>query len=288
MNRKLTPKLIATDQPVNLFRDDTRLFHSIGIHPQTGSSVNSSVEGLMIYLIDSNTPIKEGYKPCWCYNSIKNTWDNDLIYYQGAMPFYHFRGFYEILATTDPKLIADGVPSISEEFLKRFVTVQGNGEIMMKWIEDKSPYCICGKSNYYHCDGGGDRCSELEHSGPKLDQSGNTVLTIVPEIDNSICSVCGLIGDYQCKGTIPQIMQRKIDPIEEAALQDYHQHKGGSYAKAAFVRGWKSNPATWTETEVHQLLSKVIYDVTQKQFSMEGCSVSGHRARQLMDEFKKR
>ena len=77
-----------------------------------------------------------------------------------------------------------------------------------------------------------------------------------------------------------------IDPIEKASLIDYQTHKGGSYAKAAFIRGWKSNPATWTDNEVHKLLTSVINDVRQGQFTMEGCSTSTHKARILIDKFK--
>ena len=83
----------------------------------------------------------------------------------------------------------------------------------------------------------------------------------------------------------------QVNLIEEAAkayIDSKNKQGEIAYAVDSFIAGWKTNPATWTETEVHQLLSKVIYDVTKKQFTMGGCSVSGHRARMLMEEFKNR
>ena len=122
---------------------------------------------------------------------------------------------------------------------------------------------------------------------PKLDNSGNAVLRIVPNSE-PVCPT-----DRFGKNDWSNYPDG--DTIEEAA-DKYCKNKLVPNTKGmdaevevfeAYVDGWKANPATWTETEVHQLLSKVIYDVTQKQFTMEGCSVSGHRAKILMNEFKK-
>ena len=71
--------------------------------------------------ITSDEEINQQTKPCWCINTIKNTWNNDLIYYQGAMPQYHFKGFKKIILTTDQDLIEDGVQAIDDEFLEWFV-----------------------------------------------------------------------------------------------------------------------------------------------------------------------
>ena len=54
--------------------------------------------------------IKKGDSPCYCYNSIKSTWDNNIILYQGTMPEYHYIGFKKIIGSIGKRL--DGVPLI--------------------------------------------------------------------------------------------------------------------------------------------------------------------------------
>jgi hypothetical protein len=71
--------------------------------------------------ITSDEEINQQTEPCWCINTIKNTWDADLIYYQGSMPQYHYVGFKKIILTTDQELIKDGVQAIDDEFLEWFV-----------------------------------------------------------------------------------------------------------------------------------------------------------------------
>lgn len=82
--------------------------------------------------ITSDEEIKEGDKLCWCINTIKNTWNKDLIYYQGAMPQYHYKGFKKIILTTDQDLIKDGVQAINDEFLEWFVTHPSYEEVKIK------------------------------------------------------------------------------------------------------------------------------------------------------------
>ncbi len=71
--------------------------------------------------ITSDEEINQQTEPCWCINTIKNTWNVDLIYYQGSMPQYHYIGFKKIILTTDQDLIKDGVKDIDDEFLEWFV-----------------------------------------------------------------------------------------------------------------------------------------------------------------------
>jgi hypothetical protein len=68
--------------------------------------------------ITSDENINQQTEPCWCINTIKNTWDADLIYYQGSMPQYHYVGFKKIILTDNTDLIADGVQPIDDEFLE--------------------------------------------------------------------------------------------------------------------------------------------------------------------------
>ena len=114
----------------------------------------------------SDEEIKEGDKPCWCYNSIKNTWNNDIILYQGAMPFYHYKGFKKIIATTDESLsslnitkcsninceegVINGInpkickkcnpsyillPRPSNEFLKKYCELGGIDKVLVEYDE---------------------------------------------------------------------------------------------------------------------------------------------------------
>ena len=69
------------------------------------------------YYISLNDIEKEA-TPCYCYNSIKNTWNNDIILYQGSMPMYHYIGFKKVIATTNPSLnlpmVIDEVEELAE------------------------------------------------------------------------------------------------------------------------------------------------------------------------------
>ena len=51
---------------------------------------------IYLLLIDEEVEIKGTV--CLCYNSIKNTWNEDIILYQGTMPDYHYTGFQKIIA----------------------------------------------------------------------------------------------------------------------------------------------------------------------------------------------
>lgn len=130
----------------------------------------------------------------WYYFSL----ENKIV--KSTYPDAHLIGndsFHKILATTDPKLIADGIPSISEEFLQEYVRLQGKGKIMV----EMGYSCVF---NYFTDDctqNGNCECKE-KRICPKLDQTGNAILSFVPEIDLSICSVCGLLGQHQCDGRL--------------------------------------------------------------------------------------
>jgi len=118
--------LLKTDKPSRLFIiDKSKMFKSEAPYlsfSTVGGRVHK-VEGSELYqpqnmYITSDEDIKE---PCWCVNTIKNTWTKDIIYYQGAMPAYHFVGFKKIVLTTDEDLIKDGIQKIEDEFLEWFV-----------------------------------------------------------------------------------------------------------------------------------------------------------------------
>ena len=84
--------------------------------------------------ITSDKEINQQTKPCWCINTIKNTWNEDLIYYQGAMPKYHFVGFKKIILTTDPDIIKYGIQAIPDDFLEWFVKNPSCKEVKLNKI----------------------------------------------------------------------------------------------------------------------------------------------------------
>ena len=106
--------VIATDKPSRLFKANQKLVFDNTNDP------TKCISAQHIY-ITSDEEINQQTEPCWCINTIKNTWNNDLIYYQGAMPQYHFVGFKKIILTTDQDLIKDGVQAIDDEFLEWYV-----------------------------------------------------------------------------------------------------------------------------------------------------------------------
>ncbi len=110
-----------------------------------------------LYIL-SNEEIKESDKPCWCYNSIKNTWDEDIIHYQGTMPLYHYKGFKKIIATTDkliewespydPRSKTGGkifyVPQIPQTFIENYVEAGG-----IDWINIEYKFYNFVPRGYY-------------------------------------------------------------------------------------------------------------------------------------------
>jgi hypothetical protein len=108
--------LIRTDKRSRLRLDDGELV--LGNSKLCQNTLNYQYQHIYI---TSDEEINNSIKPCWCVNTVKNTWNDDLIYYQGSMPLYHYKGFKKIILTTDQNLIKDGVQAIDDEFLEWFV-----------------------------------------------------------------------------------------------------------------------------------------------------------------------
>ena len=111
--------LIPTDKPSRLRIGDNGNV-VLGLMQDSIVSRNDSYTNQNIY-ITSDEEINQQTKPCLCINTIKNTWNADLIYYQGSMPQYHYKGFKKIILTTDQDLINYGVQAIDDTFLEWFV-----------------------------------------------------------------------------------------------------------------------------------------------------------------------
>jgi hypothetical protein len=100
--------LVPTDKPTRLHLD-SELF--ITPKTQLSKEINSIVEGRNIY-ITSDEEIKEGD---WYCGIIERKPIKATKYYSKC------EGDKKIILTTDPDLIADGVETISDEFLQWFV-----------------------------------------------------------------------------------------------------------------------------------------------------------------------
>ena len=90
--------------------------------------------------ITSDEEINQQTKPCCCINTIKNTWDDDLIYYQGSMPQYHYKGFKKIILSTDQELIEYGIQPIDDTFLEWFVKNPSCEEVKTRKIGEEWIY----------------------------------------------------------------------------------------------------------------------------------------------------
>jgi hypothetical protein len=124
--------VLPTDTPSRLFLNkvNNKLLLEDIVNPNLKKVLPSGTYQ-NIY-ITSDEEIDQQTKPCWCINTIKNTWKDDLIYYQGSMPQYHYKGFKKIILTTDTKLIEEGVQAIDDEFLEWFVKNSSCEEVEVK------------------------------------------------------------------------------------------------------------------------------------------------------------
>lgn len=82
-------------------------------------------------ILVSYEEINEHTKPCYCFNSTKNTWDDDVVFYQGTMPNYHYKGFKKIIAGI-PELPSIDFSALSEEECKNIGRAHSNDE----WISE--------------------------------------------------------------------------------------------------------------------------------------------------------
>lgn len=84
----------------------------------------------------------------------------------------------QVVATTDPQLIADGVASISENFLLEYVRRQGKGSILIE-VEQKTYFTGVEDAN-------GVKEINFEQPTIKCDASGNAILSFSPEVIDPI------------------------------------------------------------------------------------------------------
>ena len=108
---------LPTEDTVNIFHDGKKMFHSFGLEPQTGHSINSSCKGRHVYIVSDGIEIAEGD---WFYNSISKQIIK-ATHNSTALPIIYW---HKVLASTDKSL---GLPDIPKKFLTEYVA--GNGGI---------------------------------------------------------------------------------------------------------------------------------------------------------------
>lgn len=137
-----------------------------------------------LYLVSDNSFINDGE---WYYQSCLNRvtkWSGFLTKHKEDA---------KVVATTDPKLIAEGIPSIGEGFLIEFAEYQGKYKIMVE-IDNLA---VIESETEKGC-----MMNNLNYMKPKLDKFGNAILGIIPDDDIKeplidikgnpmYCSTCG-------------------------------------------------------------------------------------------------
>jgi len=127
--------ILPTDKPSRVYKN--LLTDKLFILENSFMDVSECNREYQNIYITNSEEINQQTEPCWCINTIKNTWDDDLIYYQGSMPQYHYVGFKKIILTTDQDLIKDNVQAIDDEFLKWFVKNPSCTGVEVRQIEDE-------------------------------------------------------------------------------------------------------------------------------------------------------
>ena len=107
----------------NILKSDYRIRISDGGLPDD----DAWEEPCHLYIVDESSHIKEGD---WITDSV-SIFKCDYVDGYTALNQKELN-WRKIVATTDYKLIADGVPAISQEFVREYVQVQGQGVVYMQ------------------------------------------------------------------------------------------------------------------------------------------------------------
>jgi hypothetical protein len=201
MQQEVKPILLSTEWSEAAFAVHNK-DNTIMVERPTISFIHAGWEPKHLYIIDEKAYIKSGTK--WvmfedgviselrlvlCNHKQRHdsecTFDSVLAY-----PQY----YKSIVATTNPRMIADGIPSISDEFLKQFVVAQGKGKIMMEI-----------HTRLRHLEDGLSEDVPLVYAPIKTDESGNAILTIVKDIamDDPLLNIDGqLMHCIECNAPL--------------------------------------------------------------------------------------
>lgn len=116
------------------------------------------------FILVSDEEITKHTKPCYCYNSIKNTWNDDVVLYQGVMPMYHYRGFKKIIAGIQ-EMPTINFSHLSEEDCKRIGWVDVDGLAEHSSEMQEGTYTVQHKTTYKHgFEDGFQKCQSLNEN----------------------------------------------------------------------------------------------------------------------------
>lgn len=114
--KRVRPILVETNEPTNIFKDHSGLFHS-NLNLQTGHSINSSVIGYKLILISLEyEKIEVGDT---IYSEILNEIDILEKMPKGDSKFW-FKGIYKVIANQN---------QLSLEYIAKFVEQYNNGKV---------------------------------------------------------------------------------------------------------------------------------------------------------------
>ena len=139
--KRVKPILVETNEPTNIFKDHSGLFHS-NLNLQTGHSINSSVIGYKLIIISleyekievGDTLLLDNEEIVTCIGFDSNP---DIIKINCRFERYvHKSHFKKVIATQD---------QISPEYIARFIEQYNNGKVddveieMQEWNKAKMP-----------------------------------------------------------------------------------------------------------------------------------------------------
>ena len=215
------------------------------LHLQNGNLVLHRLQYTLVsqhIYITNDEEINQNTKPCWCLNTIKKTWNDDVVYFQGTMPQYHYIGFKKIILTTDTDLIKDGVQAIDDKFLEWFV---------------KNPSCESVEVEY------GDDGNGYQIIIPKEETCDNC--------NNDVC--CCIVKEEPKQETLEEVAERLCQYVSENPPYTIIKPKSKI---EGFIEGYKlaqqQNKNKYSEEEVRNLLIECCGEVSCEDGALIGKS----------------
>lgn len=93
---------------------------------------NCGDEPQHLYVVDKKAPITTGVTVICTRPGVNYGKIVQRITWHGAQAYLKIGGWSVIVGTTDQKLIADGIPGISEQFIKDWVQCEGKGVVYIQ------------------------------------------------------------------------------------------------------------------------------------------------------------
>ena len=237
--------ILLTDQPSRLYivNSISELSFSNGLLPQVKGTKNQHI------YITSDEDIKEND---WGLSKL-----NEIILFGRS---YNEKFYKKIILTTDQLLIADGVQSIDNEFLKWFVK-----NPTCEYVEVKSYWKLLG--NDYEHNGYATLFYEYVKEEPKQE---------LPTYDESIQQI---LTAHKIPKELFGQEEPKQETLEEAAECKSH------HSEEDFIRGAKwQEERMYSEDEVDELVNNLI----DKFLNYNGSSVDNEKLKWFYQQIKKK